>query len=78
VRPCFLISPIIDELSLRYDKVAFARVNADENPVTASKYYVLSLPTVMFFLDGEEVDRVVGAVPEEELEERVQWLASRP
>ena len=75
--PCFLVSPIIDELSLRYDKVAFARVNADESPVTASKYYVLSLPTVMFFLDGEEVDRVVGAVPEEELEERVQWLASR-
>ncbi|MGC9072094.1 MAG: thioredoxin [Acidilobus sp.] len=75
--PCFLVSPIIDDLSTRYTKVAFARVNADESPLVASKYYVLSLPTIMFFLNGEEVDRVVGAVPDYELEERVQWLASR-
>ena len=75
--PCFLVSPIIDELSLTHTKVAFARVNADESPVTSSKYYVMSLPTIMFFLDGEEVDRVVGAVPEEVLEERVAWLESR-
>ena len=75
--PCFLVSPIIDELSLTHTKVAFARVNADESPVTSSKYYVMSLPTIMFFLDGEEVDRIVGAVPEDVLEERVAWLESR-
>ncbi len=75
--PCFLVSPIIDDLSISYRGVAFARVNADESPATAGKYYVLSLPTVMLFLDGEEVDRVVGAVPEDVLEERVRWLASR-
>ena len=75
--PCFLVSPIIDELSLTHTKVAFARVNADENPVTSSKYYVMSLPTIMFFLDGEEIDRIVGAVPEDVLEERVAWLESR-
>ena len=75
--PCFLVSPIIDELSLTHTKVAFARVNADESPVTSGKYYVMSLPTIMFFLDGEEVDRVVGAVPEDVLEERVAWLESR-
>ena len=75
--PCFLISPIIDDLAAQHRKIAFARVNADESPETASKYYVMSLPTVMFFLDGQEVDRVVGAVPEDVLEERVQWLESR-
>ncbi len=75
--PCFLISPIIDELAQTHTKVAFARVNADESPLTASRYFVMSLPTVLFLLDGEEVDRVVGAVPEEVLEERVQWLESR-
>ena len=75
--PCFLVSPIIDDLSMAYTDVAFARVNADESPVTASKYYVMSLPTIMFFLNGEEVDRVVGAVGEDVLEERVRWLASR-
>lgn len=75
--PCFLVSPIIDDLSMVYTDVAFARVNADESPITASRYYVLSLPTIMFFLNGEEVDRVVGAVGEDVLEERVRWLASR-
>ncbi|MGC9210094.1 MAG: thioredoxin [Acidilobus sp.] len=75
--PCFLVSPIIDDLSVKYTQIAFARVNADESPLTASKYYVMSLPTIMFFLNGEEVDRVVGAVPDYELEERVQWLASK-
>ncbi len=75
--PCFLVSPVIDDLSNMYRDVAFARVNADESPATASKYYVLSLPTIMFFLNGEEVDRVVGAVGEDVLEEGVRWLASR-
>ncbi len=75
--PCFLVSPIIDDLAATHKSVAFARVNADESPVTASKYYVMSLPTIMFFLNGEEVDRVIGAVPEEELEERVKWLESK-
>ncbi|MGC9111821.1 thioredoxin [Acidilobus sp.] len=75
--PCFLVSPIIDDLALQHKRIAFARVNADASPETASKYYVMSLPTIMFFLDGQEVDRVVGAVPEEVLEERVQWLESK-
>ena len=72
--PCFILAPIIEELAQDYPQVGFGKVNADENPDIAARYGVMSLPTVIFFKDGEPVDEVIGAVPREEIEIRVKSL----
>jgi thioredoxin len=62
--PCRLIAPIVDELAKEYGSAAFfAKLNVDENPLTASKYYVQSIPTILIMKDGVEAERVVGALP---------------
>lgn len=60
--PCKVIAPIIDQLAAEYDgKVTFAKLDVDENPETAIKYGVRSIPTVIFFKNGAEADKVIGA-----------------
>ena len=60
--PCKVIAPIIDQLAAEYDgKVKFVKLDVDENPETAIKYGVRSIPTVIFFKDGAEADKVIGA-----------------
>jgi thioredoxin 1 len=59
--PCQMAGPVIDELAEEYkDKVKVGKVNVDENPETASKFGVMSIPTVIVFLDGKEDKREVG------------------
>lgn len=71
--PCRMISPIIEELSNDYNGQAnFAKVNVDHNPEVSMKYNIRSIPTILFFKNGEVVDKVVGAVPKSRLEERVK------
>jgi len=61
--PCRIIGPIIDELSSEYEgKATFGKLNADENN-KQNEFRVTGIPTILFLLDGIEVDRVVGAVP---------------
>jgi len=72
--PCLILAPIIEELAQDYPQVGFGKVNSDEEPEIASRYGVMSLPTVIFFKDGEPVDEVIGAVPREEIETRIKAL----
>lgn len=73
--PCRMVSPIIDRLAERYaDRFKFCRLNVDENPKTAARYGVMSIPTLMFFKGGKAVDTVVGAVPERVLQPRIDEL----
>lgn len=59
--PCQMAGPIIDELAEEYkDKVKVGKVNVDENPQTAMKFGVMSIPTVVLFQNGKEVKREVG------------------
>jgi thioredoxin len=59
---CRLVAPILDELAVEYaGRVAIVKVNVDENPDYASQYQVQRTPTIVFFRDGVEVDRIVGA-----------------
>lgn len=62
--PCKMMAPIIDELAQEYsNKVMFAKLNVDENPQTASKYGIMSIPTLLVFKSSKLVDTIVGAVP---------------
>jgi thioredoxin len=67
--PCRVIGPIVEELAGSYDgRVVMTKLNVDDNPVTAQKYQVTSIPTLIIFKAGKVVDRIVGAMPRSELQ----------
>ena len=73
--PCRIVDPIVDKLSTKYDgKCKFYRMNVTENPRTAAKYRIMSLPTLMFFKNGEAVNTMVGAVAERALAPKVEEI----
>jgi thioredoxin 1 len=75
--PCRAIAPVLDELAGAYEgRVTVAKVNVDEQPGLAARFGVRSIPTLLFFRDGEVVDRVVGAAPAPELRKRVDALSA--
>ena len=60
--PCRMVGPIIDEIAQEHgDKVAIGKLNVDENPGTASKFSVMSIPTIILFKDGEPATKIIGA-----------------
>ena len=67
--PCRIIGPIVEELAPTYkDKVVITKMNVDDNPMVAQKFGVTSIPTLMMFKNGKLVDRVVGAMPKNQLQ----------
>jgi thioredoxin 1 len=71
--PCRMVAPIVDELATEYDgKVKFMKLNADDNVQTASRYGVRSIPTLMMFKGGDEVDRVIGFRPKSQLKQTIE------
>jgi thioredoxin 1 len=72
--PCRMIAPALDAIAAKMDgKVKIVKLNVDENPNTAAKYGVMSIPTLMVFKGGQMVSRQVGAAPQAKLE---QWIGS--
>jgi thioredoxin 1 len=70
--PCRMIAPALEEIAASLGtKVKIVKLNVDENPKTASKYGVMSIPTLMLFKGGELASRQVGAAPKAKLE---QWI----
>ena len=71
--PCQMLAPILKEIDEAYsDKVEIYKVNVDESADCAMRYGVTAMPTMVFFKDGEEVERIVGFLPKEELEKIIQ------
>jgi thioredoxin 1 len=72
--PCRMIAPALEEISSSMaGKVKIVKLNVDENPQTAAKYGVMSIPTLMLFKNGQLASRQVGAAPKQKLE---QWISS--
>lgn len=70
--PCRVMGPIIEELAERHEgKVKFGKLNVDENQNTAAGFEIMSIPTFIFFQEGKEVKKLVGAVPQKKLEEEL-------
>ncbi len=62
--PCRMVAPVVEEVATDYEgQVKVVKLNTDENPTVASHYGIRSIPTLMVFKDGRQVDTVVGAVP---------------
>jgi len=73
--PCRMIAPITENLSEEYQgKVKFCKLNVDENPQMAMKYQVMSIPLLLIFKGGQQVDSILGAVPESLLRPRIEAL----
>jgi thioredoxin 1 len=69
--PCRMVSPIVEELAAEYaGKVAFGKMNVDENTAVPGSFGVMSIPTLMVFKDGKAVDSLVGACPKSYLESK--------
>ena len=70
--PCRLVAPILDDLAEQYaGKVKIAKLNVDENPATASQFDIRSIPTMLLYRGGKLIDRLVGALPKEEIERKL-------
>lgn len=73
--PCRMLAPVIDELASDFDGQAkICKVNTDEEQDIAVKYGIRSIPTIMFFKDGELVDQMVGASSKQVLSDKIKTL----
>ncbi len=71
--PCRMVAPIIEQLAKEYaGRVAFGKLNVDENPLTSGEFEVQSIPTLLIFRNGEAVDGIVGAVPKYQIESKIK------
>ncbi len=67
-RPCIMVAPILDELAEEYsDKISCVKVDVDQNPKTATRYSIKSIPTLLIFKNGEPISHIVGLRPKKEL-----------
>jgi thioredoxin 1 len=75
--PCRLIAPLVDEIAEENgERFKIAKLNIDDNPQIAQRFDVRSIPTLLFFKDGELRDQVVGTVPKSTLLARLEALAA--
>jgi thioredoxin 1 len=76
--PCRVVSPILDDLASQHgDQVEFVKMNVDDNPATAARYNILSIPTVILFEQGEPQETIIGARSKNHYESAWQrWLSA--
>jgi thioredoxin 2 len=73
--PCKMIAPVIDELAAEMaGRVRVVKLNVDENPTTAARFDLRSIPTLLLFKGGREADRIVGVQPKSEISRRLERL----
>ena len=76
--PCRTIAPTIEKLAADYDgRAKVVKLDVDNNPQTAMKYGIRSIPSLLFFKDGRPVDQMVGGVPERVLAEKLDTLSQQ-
>ena len=74
--PCVMMAPIMDELSEKFHgKIKFGKVNVDDNKEIAQKFNIMSIPNMILFKDGKKVSQFIGAVSQDELENKLRTFA---
>ncbi len=77
--PCQMVAPIIEELGKEYaGKMKVRKLNTDENPEVAGRYQVMSIPTILFFKNGQVVEKLVGARPKRQFKDMIDSLLAQP
>lgn len=73
--PCRMVGPIISELAEEYDgKIVVGKCDVEENEELAAEYGIRNIPTILFFRDGQLVEKVVGAQPKAKIKEKFETL----
>ncbi len=73
--PCKRLAPVIEELANDFEgKAKVAHIDVDESKESASKFNIMSVPSILFFKDGKQVDQLVGLVPKDSLAEKINSL----
>ena len=73
--PCRMVGPIVQEIGDEYgDKILVGKLDVDHNPQVARQFGIRNIPTILFFKNGEVVDKQVGAVPKQKLVEKLEPL----
>lgn len=76
--PCQMVAPIVDELAAEYaGKLRVRKLNTDENPEIAGRYQIMSIPTILFFKNGQAVEKLVGARPKRQFKEVIDSLLAQ-
>ena len=76
--PCQMVAPIVEELATEYaGKLKVTKLNTDENPEVAGRYQIMSIPTILFFKNGQPVDKLVGARPKRQFKEVIDSLLAQ-
>jgi len=71
--PCKMIAPILDEIANEFDgRIKVAKLDVDSNNKTAGRYNIMSIPSLLFFKNGQLVDQIVGAMPKSQLTSRLE------
>jgi len=75
--PCRMVTPVIEDVAQKMNgRVKFVKLNTDENQETAEEYGIMAIPSLIVFKGGSEVHRVVGFVPQEQLESELEQFIS--
>ncbi len=73
--PCRIVGPVVQEIGEEYtDKAVVGKLDVDHNPESAKKYGIRNIPTILYFKNGEVVDKQVGAVPKQVLVQKLEAL----
>jgi thioredoxin 1 len=70
--PCRVVAPVLEEIAAERDDLRIVKLDIDENPQTAARFQVLSIPTMILFKGGEPVKTVIGAYPKRKLEQELE------
>lgn len=75
--PCRMVAPVVEEVSQKMNgKIKFVKLNTDENQKIAMDYRIMAIPSLLVFKNGQEVDRIIGFLPQEQLEANLQKIIS--
>ena len=73
--PCKIVQPVVEELATEYDgRLKVVKLNTDQNPEIATKFQVMSIPSLIFFKNGEQIDKLVGAQSKQKFKETIDRL----
>jgi thioredoxin 1 len=76
--PCKMVGPIYDKLAVEYEgRFKFCKIDVDQNQRTAAKFQIMSIPMQMYFVDGQKVDEILGAVPERTIKAMVDGILQK-
>jgi len=76
--PCQMVGPIVEDLAQEYNgKVKVLKLNTDEAPEVAGRYQIMSIPTILFFKEGQVVEKIVGARPKQQFKQIIDSLLSQ-